>query len=509
MALNRKIAYIDLSKKKIDISTIPAVWRRRFIGGRGLDAYLLYQHMPAGCDPLKPGNPMVISAGLFGGTLVSADTVTGIAAKSPLTNRMEYSTFNGLFASEMRWAGFDHILIKGRSKNPVYLFIQNGTIEIRDADGIWGQNIPDTQKSICKEIHADDCRMICIGPAGENKIRYANIITDRGDAAGRTGMGAVLGSKNIKGIACTGNMDVEIKHPEEVLKWQNEKFKSVDGEGEFRENNQEGGLFSKESVLCREFGMDLKTVDAILNWIFVLYEQEIITDKKTKGLRLNRDNHGAAHELVRQIASKEGFGKILAEGPLMAAKKIGKNALEYFGTMDKLAEIYMERKPEPLKQINKPEKKISINDLPATISRRKAIHCIMDNLAINSRRLIGSDDKNDLNMIIRLIELNTGMVFREKDLIETAYRGYAVERLLCLREDDASKNAPMSDQYLSVPDESELFNNDHQDIDLKHFKGLITKYYGARHWNKSNMVKLKIFESLEISDLWPHRAVKK
>ncbi len=133
MALNRKIAYIDLSTGEIETETIPAEWRKKFLGGRGLDAYLLYKHAPKGCDPLGPDNVALISAGILVGTLASASARTHVMAKSPLTNLLGSANMGGFFGPEMRWAGFDQLVIKGRAARPVYLYTQNGEIEIRDA----------------------------------------------------------------------------------------------------------------------------------------------------------------------------------------------------------------------------------------------------------------------------------------------------------------------------------------------------------------------------------------
>ena len=227
MALNRKIAYIDLSKGKIETAPIPLEWRRKYLGGRGLDAFLLYKHVPMGCDPLGPKNAAIISAGLLVGTMASAAARTHVMAKSPLTGLTGSANMGGFFAPEMRFAGFDHLVIKGRAKNPVYLYIHDGEIEIRDADKVWGAGVYDTQDIIRKELGDEETQILCIGPAGENLVRFANVMTGRKNAAGRTGMGTVLGSKNLKAIACRGTMDIEIKRPVEALEYNKEIIDQV------------------------------------------------------------------------------------------------------------------------------------------------------------------------------------------------------------------------------------------------------------------------------------------
>ena len=126
MALNRKIAYIDLSTGKIDIKPIPLEIRKKFLGGRGLDAYLLYNHTEKGCDPLGPKNALIISGGILTATCASATARTHVMAKSPLTGLLGSANMGGFFAPELAWAGFHHLVIKGKAKKPVYLWIHNG-----------------------------------------------------------------------------------------------------------------------------------------------------------------------------------------------------------------------------------------------------------------------------------------------------------------------------------------------------------------------------------------------
>jgi aldehyde:ferredoxin oxidoreductase len=223
MALNRKIAYIDLSTGKIDIKPIPLSVRRKFLGGRGLDAYLLYNHTKKGCDPLGPDNTIMVSGGLLSATLASATARTHVMAKSPLAGMIGSANMGGFFAPELAWAGFHHLVIKGKAEKPVYLWVNNGKIEIRDARGVWGKTTTEAQWTIREELGDDDIKSLVIGPAGENKVRIANVMTGIKNAGGRTGMGAVMGSKNLKAIAARGTMDIKIAHPREALDY-NKRF---------------------------------------------------------------------------------------------------------------------------------------------------------------------------------------------------------------------------------------------------------------------------------------------
>jgi aldehyde:ferredoxin oxidoreductase len=219
MALSRKIAYIDLSSGEIEVSPIPIEMRKSYLGGRGLDMYLLYNHLEPGIDPLGPDNVLTVSAGLLVGTLASASARTHIGAKSPLTGFIGSSNMGGFFAPELRWAGFDHLVIKGRADGPVYLWIHDGEIEIRDASHLWGEDIPTTQELIQEELGDPEIKAMCIGVAGENLVRFANVMTGLKNAAGRTGMGAVMGSKNLKAVAVRGTLDLAIRFPQDALEY--------------------------------------------------------------------------------------------------------------------------------------------------------------------------------------------------------------------------------------------------------------------------------------------------
>jgi len=191
MALNRKIAYINLTTGDIEIKPIPLDVRKKFLGGRGLDAYLLLNHSKKGCAPLGPANPLIVSGGILTATCASATARTHIMAKSPLTGLLGSANMGGFFAPEMAWAGFHHLVIKGKAKKPSFLFIKNGTIEIRDAENLWGKTTTETQWAIQEELNDREIKSLVIGPAGENLVAYANVMTGIKNAGGRTGMGAV------------------------------------------------------------------------------------------------------------------------------------------------------------------------------------------------------------------------------------------------------------------------------------------------------------------------------
>ena len=229
MPLNRKIGYIDLTSGHIETKAIPLDVRKKFIGGRGLDAYLLYNHTKKGCDPLGPDNVFIISGGLLCATLASATSRCHVMAKSPLTGLLGSANMGGFFTPEMAWAGFHHLVVKGRAKHPVYIYVHNGEIEIRDAREIWGKSVTDTQWAIREDLADQEVKSAVCGPAGENLVRYANVMTGIKNAAGRSGMGAVMGSKNLKAVAARGTMDIKIARPAEALEFNKRFIEQITG----------------------------------------------------------------------------------------------------------------------------------------------------------------------------------------------------------------------------------------------------------------------------------------
>ena len=222
MALNRKAAFIDLDSGKIEIKEIPLRLRELFLGARGLDMYLLYNHLPAGIDPLGPDNVFLVSAGPLTGTPAPSPSRTHVGGKSPLTGLVGCANMGGFFGPELRLAGFDHLIIRGKASTPVYIWIKNGKIEIREASHLWGLDVFESQIRLRDELGDKLVRSMTIGAAGENLVRFSNVMTGPKNAAGRTGMGALMGSKNLKAISVRGSMPLEIARPVDALKYHKE-----------------------------------------------------------------------------------------------------------------------------------------------------------------------------------------------------------------------------------------------------------------------------------------------
>ena len=218
MVLDRKIAFIHLHNGSIEIAPISLDLRRKFLGGRGVNMYLLSKFYSSSLDPFSPENPLIYGAGLLTGTLGFGSRIN-ITSKSPESGHLGDSNMGGDFGAELIKAGLSHLVITGKSQRPVYLFIKNGEIEIRDGQKLKGLDTVKTQKKIRLELGDEKVQVACIGPAGENLVRYSAIRSGMKNSAGRTGMGAVMGSKNLKAVAVRGSLDIKISDPKKYLKY--------------------------------------------------------------------------------------------------------------------------------------------------------------------------------------------------------------------------------------------------------------------------------------------------
>ena len=217
MVLDRKIAFINLDDRTLETSPIDMDLRKKFLGGRGINMALLSRTYSPGLDPFSPENPLIFGAGLLTGTLGFGSRMN-ITSKSPESGHLGDANMGGEFGAELVKAGFGHLVITGRSPGPVFLWIKDGEIEIRDAQELKGLDTVETQKQIRILLEDQKVQTACIGPAGENLVRFSAVRTGLKNAAARTGMGAVMGSKNLKAIAVRGGMDIKVAEPEKYLK---------------------------------------------------------------------------------------------------------------------------------------------------------------------------------------------------------------------------------------------------------------------------------------------------
>ncbi|MDW8021185.1 MAG: aldehyde ferredoxin oxidoreductase family protein [Nitrososphaerota archaeon] len=209
-----KLLRIDLTKRKSIVENIPLKWFHKYLGGRGLAARYYYDEISADVDPLSPENKLIFSTGVLTGTPAFGATKAYIVSKSPLTGHYSVANAGGYFGVNLKWAGYDGVIIEGRADEPVYLSIIDGELEIKNAKSYWGSKTIEAQDVIREEVGEQKASVACIGPAGEKLSRMACIVADssgrRGGVFGRGGLGAVMGSKNLKAIAVYGTKEVEV-----------------------------------------------------------------------------------------------------------------------------------------------------------------------------------------------------------------------------------------------------------------------------------------------------------
>lgn len=225
---NGKILRVDLTKQEITVETPPELFYRRYMGGRAFAAYYLLKELKPGTDPLSPDNLLIFAASVITGAPAPSIPRYTVAGKSPMTGGFGESEAGGAWGPELKKAGFDAIIIKGQADKPVYLYINDGNVEIRDAGHLWGKDIADVEKEIKHELGEANLRVASIGIAGENLVRYACILNDLVSANGRNGFGAVMGSKRLKAIAVRGRGRIELSNPEvvkEIAKWMAATYK--------------------------------------------------------------------------------------------------------------------------------------------------------------------------------------------------------------------------------------------------------------------------------------------
>jgi aldehyde:ferredoxin oxidoreductase len=211
-----KLLTVDLSSGEIRDEPLNVEYAHQFIGGSGLAARYLYDLLDPDTDPLNPANPLLFMTGPLTGTRAPLCGRHVVCARSPLTGIWNESHVGGFVGADLRFAGYDGIIVRGRSLKPVYLWVQDGRAELREAGHLWGKDTFETQAIIKEELGDPRVRVACIGPAGENQVLLANIIHDHARAAGRGGMGAVMGSKKLKAVAVRGHGRIPVADEEHL-----------------------------------------------------------------------------------------------------------------------------------------------------------------------------------------------------------------------------------------------------------------------------------------------------
>jgi len=229
-AYTGRILHIDVTSRTTRVQQVGPEFLKKYLGGVGLATRLVYDNTPKGCDPLGPDNALCFACSAFAGTTVPVGTKHGVASKSPLTGFIGDSLSGSHFSETLRRAGWDGLVIKGRSPEWIVIFIDDDDVQFWDAAPYMGMTTLETQRAIREKIGDENVRVSAIGPAGENLVRYASIDND-GRQVGRTGNGAVMGSKRIKAIAMRGSKPIKVADPEGLLEVSRKLIERSQGPG--------------------------------------------------------------------------------------------------------------------------------------------------------------------------------------------------------------------------------------------------------------------------------------
>jgi len=271
---------------------------KKYIGGATLAAGLIYDHVKPGMDPLAPESPLVMATGPFTGTAVPMVSRYAICGVSPLTGLWGEATSGGVFPFRLKGSGFDGYFFTGKAAKPVYVYVKDGQAEIRDASKLWGLDSYACQEAIKKELNDKDVSVACIGPAGEMKLPFAAVMNDEGRAAGRCGMGALMGSKNLKAVAASGRARPKATDQAKLNTLAQEAVKAIRG--------------AFMSVAFREYGtlmymdMGMTLGDAPAKY----YSQSVFEAEKVSGQALRQ---GYAVENYACRGCPIGCGRIIKD----------------------------------------------------------------------------------------------------------------------------------------------------------------------------------------------------
>ena len=213
-----KLLRVNLSSGKSTVEEIPTQWLHEYIGGRGLGDRYLYEELDPKVDPLSPDNKLIFCTGPLTGTPAPCGSRYTVVTKGALTGAITTSNSGGHWGPELKFAGYDLLVLEGRAPRPSYLFIYDDIVQVRDANGFWGKMVGETEDGLRAELGIPQLKVACIGPAGENGVKFACIMNDKHRAAGRSGVGTVMGSKNLKAIAVRGTQGIDIHDPEAFMK---------------------------------------------------------------------------------------------------------------------------------------------------------------------------------------------------------------------------------------------------------------------------------------------------
>ena len=615
-----KLAKIDLDEGGIDFDPISRATLRGYLGGRGLNMRLLFPWLNKPGDPYDPRSPIALSPGLMCG-IPSLGSRMSISARSPETGYLGDANMGGELGAELKTSGIDSLLISGRSNRPIYLWVHDQTVEIRDARKLWGKDPIQTQKNIRAELGDNEIKVGCIGVAGENRVRFAGVRTGLKNMAGRTGMGAVMGSKHLKAIAVRGKEDIPLQDPDGYLaayqqifskllegKWikalgrwgtpllmqrsnaqgflsvRNNQFTTfgekgalldaehlakysvgmvscascpahcrhryqiVDGPyagvgGEGPEYASIGSMGSKlgnadlESAiyaaeLCNRYGLDTISTGSYISWAMELYQRGIINDSQV-GYPLKWGDQRAIIKLIGQIARREGFGDVLAEGPF-ACRTLGNGSGEFLLRVKNLPIEMTDERPTKSFALGmatasrgachmRSRPSMDVIGLPEDLLKKmfqgevsqsyleyrgkgrmvwwqERLNALCDSLGVcRFLSVFSSPHAPRAEQFSQLLELAFGESFSEAELLDAGERICTLERLILLGNGLGKADDTLPARYFDEPVQGGPAKG--EVIDRSKFAEILEEYYSLHGWDTDGVPTEATLKKLGLDDI--------
>lgn len=611
---------VDLDCGEIDHVPIGEKVLHDYLGGRGLNMRLLFPFLSRPGDAFDSRSPIVMSPGLMCG-IPSLGSRMNISARSPESGYLGDSNIGGEFGAELKASGIDSLFIVGQSKSPVYLWVHDGEVEIRDATHLWGKDTVQTQREIRKELSDDRVKVGCIGLAGENRVRFAGVRTGLKNMAGRTGMGAVMGVKRLKAVAVRGTGDISLQDAVAYLnsyqkicsdllqrKWIKElgrwgtpllmQYSNALGFLGVRNNQQttfgtQGEALGAEHLdqystgmvsctscpvhcrhryqistgpyagtmgegpeyasigslgstlgngdlesamyaieLCNRYGLDTISTGSYIAWAMELYQRGII-DNSTVGYPLPWGGQESIIRLIHEIAHREGFGDILAEGAI---------ASETFGTEGKKFLLQIKHLPIEMTDERAPKSfalgmatasrgachmrsraSLDVIGLPQTLLKdlyggevsssygdylgkgrmvwwHERLNALCDALGVcRFLSVFSSPHAPQAEQFSQLLRLAFGDLFSAEDLWDVGERTCTLERIILIshglgKDDDTLPSRYFDEPISEGPAKGEV-------IDRSRFNEMLEEYYSLHGWDNRGVPKESTLQRLGLEDI--------
>lgn len=634
---------VDLSKGEIMVESLTLDYLRKWIGGRGMNSEVVYHETKVGMDPFDPANPLCFGVGPLTGTFAPGSGRTTISARSPMTSGKNPRTdvhghgdasMGSHWGAELKFAGYDQIIVKGKSAKPTWIWIDDDVIELRDASYLWGKDTKQTTLAIIDELGDPDIKVVCIGPAGEKLVRFAAIMNTFFSASGRTGMGAVAGSKNLKAITVRGSKPVLIAEPEKFAEacwecrnriasdplsqvmqvegtqstfddgnawgiagaWKNhgpgycpgleEKFSgtlytqkylhSRNGcyacpvscmrytfikEGPFTGKHFGGpemesmcnlgprtGTLDQAATavmqeICNLYGIDTISAGSAISWAMDCYADGLLTENDTGGIPFRWGDTDTTLKVLEMIGKREGFGKLLGEGTIRAAKEVGRGtekyvphvrgledsacdpriptgfvlgyamstrgadhmrhipALEFMSIAEAHKDLVEKVLGPQLSRVfwSSPKELTDLSTKPALCTWSERNKCVADLFGVCCDPIAYTMAAGDYTGITPQFRAATGVSWSDDELFKTAERVVTIERAHWNREGSARQDDTHIDRYFQRPVEEGPWKG--TVIDRKMWKWAQSEYYRLHNWNDNGFVTPEKLEELDLKEL--------